>query len=170
MNIFDPTMTVPPEVVQAADKVAAYFEERGFTEWRLCGVASRSQLEQAEADRAAFEAAGESARERLAVRVEELQQAVQARLAAQAARDQLAQRVAELQEQHSDDVARYEQMQDLALSATSQRDQLLAELTEALDSLEYIELHLPALVGWKTRQERIASARAAIAAVKGGAA
>lgn len=40
-------------------------------------------MEQLAADRAAFEAAGESARDRLALRVEELQQAVQARLAAE---------------------------------------------------------------------------------------
>lgn len=84
MNIFDPTMTVPPDVAQAADKLTTYFADRDITVWRLNGVASRTQLEQAEADRDAFEAAGESARERLALRMEELQQAVQARLAAEA--------------------------------------------------------------------------------------
>lgn len=86
---FDPTMTVPPDVAAAADKLTNYFANRGITDWRLNGVASRAQLEQAEADRDAFEAAGESARERLVLRMEELQQAVQARLAAEKERDQL---------------------------------------------------------------------------------
>lgn len=92
-------------------------------------------MAQLEGDRDAFEAAGESARDRLALRMEELQQAVQARLAAEA-----------------------------------QTAQLMAELEDALDSLEYVEKHLSGLAGYGVRQERITSGRAAIAAVKGGAA
>lgn len=53
-----------------------------------------------------------------------------------------------------------------ALLAT-QRDQALAELEKALDSLEYVEQHLPGLAGYGVRQERIASGRAAMAAVRG---
>lgn len=51
--------------------------------------------------------------------------------------------------------------------AIGQRNHLLAELEKALDSLEYVEQHLPGLAGCGVRQERIASGRAAIAAVKG---
>lgn len=83
MNIFDPTMTVPTDVAQAADKVGAYFEERGFAKWRLGGVASRSQLEQLEAQLAATCSENEAMSARLVLRLAELQHAVQARLAAE---------------------------------------------------------------------------------------
>lgn len=46
--------------------------------------------------------------------------------------------------------------------------ELLKALEDALDSLEYVERHLPGLAGCGVRQERISKSRAAIAAAKAG--
>lgn len=89
MNIFEPTMTVPPDVAAAADKLTNYFADRDFSEWRLNGCASRDQLELAEGQLARTASENEALAQRLAIRMEELQQAVQARLAAEKERDQL---------------------------------------------------------------------------------
>lgn len=71
--------------------------------------------------------------------------------------------------EHLEDDAVRKLMQDRDL-LLAQRDELLAELKKALDSLEYVEKHLPGLAGCGVRQERIASSRAAIADTEGGAA
>lgn len=45
--------------------------------------------------------------------------------------------------------------------------ELLRELERALDSLEYIDLNMPTLIGYGVRKSKIASARAAIAKARG---
>lgn len=45
--------------------------------------------------------------------------------------------------------------------------ELLRELERAIDSLEYLDMNMPTIIGYGVRKSKIASARAAIAKARG---
>jgi hypothetical protein len=41
VSIYDPSVEVPREIIEAALKIERYFQTQGIDKWELCGIASR---------------------------------------------------------------------------------------------------------------------------------